>query len=122
MACDLALVERIRRIVGPRPDVTEKQKFGGIMFLYAGTVFAGVLEDELYVHVGEADHAAAITRPHARAFDFTGFPSTGFVFVAGAGATTVGDVKPWITQALAYVATLPVKERPQKSWRKPGRR
>ena len=25
-------------------------------------------------------------------------------------------------EALAHVATLPVKERPQKSWRKPGRR
>jgi hypothetical protein len=34
MAFDEALADRVRRVLGPRPDVTEKKMFGGIAFLH----------------------------------------------------------------------------------------
>lgn len=44
MAYDEALADRIRRVVGPRPDVLEKKMFGGVAFLLDGKMFVGVVK------------------------------------------------------------------------------
>lgn len=118
MAYDLALAERIRRIVGPRADVIEKHMFGGIAWLLDAKMFVGIVKDELMVRVGKDAHDDAIARPHARTMDFTGRPMLGYVFVAGPGVKTPKQIEVWVAQALAHVATLPAKK-PTKVKAKP---
>jgi TfoX/Sxy family transcriptional regulator of competence genes len=42
MPYDEALADRIRCVVGPRPDVTEKKMFGGLAVLCGGKMFCGI--------------------------------------------------------------------------------
>lgn len=60
MADDEALADRIRRAVGPRPDVTEKKMFGGLAFLLGGKMFCGIVKDDLMVRVGPDRYDAAL--------------------------------------------------------------
>lgn len=46
MAFDEALADRVRRVLGPRPEVTEKKMFGGIAFLLDGKMFCGVAKED----------------------------------------------------------------------------
>ncbi len=106
MAYDEALAERIRKAVGPRPDVTEKKMFGGVAFLLDGKMFCGVASSDLMVRVGPERYEAALAEPHVRPMDFTGRPMKGYVFVGADGLQTVKAVKKWVQQGEAFVATL----------------
>lgn len=122
MAYDEALADRVRRVVGPRQDVTERKMFGGIAFLLDGKMFCGVVRGELMVRVGPAGYDAALARRHVRPMDFTGRPMNGYVFVSAEGCKTDASVAPWAEASLSFVAPLPIKPpRPRKP-RPPARR
>jgi TfoX/Sxy family transcriptional regulator of competence genes len=106
MAYDETLADRIRRTIGPRPDVTEKKMFGGLAFLLGGKMFCGIVKDELMVRVGPERYAAALAEPHVRPMDFTGRPMKGYVYVAARGAKTEKGIRGWLEQGAAFVATL----------------
>src|SRR5262245_24310570 len=71
MAYDETLADRIRRAIGPRPDVSEKKMFGGVAFLLDGKMFCGITKDDLMVRVGPDHHGAALAEAHVRPMDFT---------------------------------------------------
>lgn len=119
MAYDEALADRIRRALGPRPDVTERKMFGGIAFLLDGKMFVGIAKDELMVRVGPDGHEAALAEAHVRPMDFTGRPMNGYVFVTAPGCRTAKAVARWVGRAAAFVATLPRTSRRSAA---PGRR
>jgi TfoX/Sxy family transcriptional regulator of competence genes len=77
MAYDEQLAERIRRAIGPRPDVTEKKMFGGVAFLQRGKMFCGLATEDLMVRIGPERCEAALTEAHVRPMDFTGRPMNG---------------------------------------------
>jgi TfoX/Sxy family transcriptional regulator of competence genes len=106
MAYDEALADRIRRVLGPRTDVTEKKMFGGLAFLLDGRMFCGIAKDELMVRVGPERHQAALAEAHVRPMDFTGRPMNGYVFVGPGGTRTEKALKRWVDQSAAFVATL----------------
>jgi TfoX/Sxy family transcriptional regulator of competence genes len=106
MAYDDTLADRVRKAVGPRPDVTEKTMFGGLAFLQAGKMFVGIVKDDLMVRVGPERYDAALAEAHVRPMDFTGRPMVGYVFVSPSGSRTQKAVKKWVDQAAAFVATL----------------
>ncbi|MCW2643668.1 MAG: hypothetical protein JWP76_5974 [Dactylosporangium sp.] len=108
MAYDDALAERIRDRARDAFGVSEKKMFGGLVFLLYGNMTVGVIGDDLMVRVGPDNTDAALTRPGARAFDFTGRAMRGWVFVAG---DELDDdvLDGWIDEANAFVATLPPK-------------
>lgn len=106
MAYDEKLADRVRRALGPRPDVTEKKMFGGVAFLLDGKMFCGVATEDLMVRVGPERHAAALAAAHVRPMDFTGRPMNGYVFVGPGGTRTVKAVQKWVDQGAAFVATL----------------
>lgn len=123
MAFDEALADRVRRALGPRPDVSEKKMFGGIAFLLDGKMFCGVAKDDLMVRVGPARHDEALARPHVRPMDFTGRPMKGFVFVSPAGSRTEKAIKLWVDWSTAFVATVKKKPpRPRRPRAAPVRR
>jgi len=108
MAYDEALAERIRNQLGEVATVTEKKMFGGLAFLDHGNMTVGVIGDDMIARIGPDNTDAALARPGARLFDFTGRPMKGWVVVAGEEL----DDEPlagWIAEARSYVATLPPK-------------
>ncbi len=117
MAYDLSLAERIRRVLGPRADVSERKMFGGVAFMLDGKMFCGLVGEDLMVRVGPELHAQALAEPHARPMDFTGRPMKGYVFVAPAGTRTEKALARWLDRALAFVAT--VERAPPKKRSRP---
>lgn len=122
MAYDEKLADRVRQAVGPRSDVTERTMFGGVAFLLDGKMFCGVATEDLMVRVGPAGYERALARPHARPMDFTGRPMIGYVFVAPGGLRTIAAVRRWTEEAIAFVATVPVKPARAKKPTKAGAR
>jgi TfoX/Sxy family transcriptional regulator of competence genes len=119
MSYDESLADRIRRALGPRPDVTEKKMFGGLAFLRDGKMCCGVVKDELMVRVGPARYEASLAKVHVRPMDFTGRPMNGYVFIEAPGCRTEKAVKAWIELGAELVATL--EQRPRGPARKPTR-
>ncbi len=117
MPYDEALADRIRRALGPRPDVTEKKMFGGLAFLRDGKMFCGIVKDELMVRVGPERYEPSLAKAHVRPMDFTGRPMNGYVFVGASGCRTEKAVKAWIDLGAAFVATLEGRPRPRGSRR-----
>jgi TfoX/Sxy family transcriptional regulator of competence genes len=106
MAYDEALADRIRRAVGPRPDVIEKKMFGGLAFLLGGKMFCGIVKKDLMVRIGPERYEAALAEAHVRPMDFTGRPMAGYVYVAASGAKTEKAIRRWVELAAAFVTTL----------------
>ena len=106
MAYDETLADRIRRVLGPRPHVTEKKMFGGVAFLLGGRMFCGIVKDDLMVRVGPGHYKAALAEAHVRPMDFTGRPMNGYVFVGPGGSRTEKALKKWVDQGVAFAATL----------------
>jgi TfoX/Sxy family transcriptional regulator of competence genes len=109
MAYDEALAERIRDLLAVNPDVTERKMFGGIGFMVAGNMCCGVLGDELVVRVGPEAGERALREPGVRAFDFTGRPAKGMLYVAPEVTGSEEGLAAWVEQALAHAMSLPPK-------------
>ena len=107
MAYDEKLADRVRRALGPQDDIEERRMFGGVAFLRAGRMFAGVTGDDLMVRVGPERYEESLGKPHVRPMDFTGRPMKGYVFVAPAGRRTDAALRAWVTLGAQFVATLP---------------
>lgn len=106
MAFDEALADRIRKVLGPRLELSEKKMFGGLAFLADGKMFCGLAKGELMLRVGPERYEEALAEPHARPMDFTGRPLKGYVYIAPAGIKTEKQLRRWVEQALAFVATV----------------
>src|SRR5262245_50331536 len=117
MAYDEKLANRVRRAVGPRPDVMEKKMFGGVAFLLDGKMFVGIVKDDLMVRVGRDRYEAALAEAYVRPMDFTGRPMNGYVFVGPGGSKTEAAVKKWVDRGAAFVATVDGHGKPGRTKR-----
>lgn len=109
MAYDQRIADDIRARIGPRPDLTEREMFGGIAFMIGGNMAVGVSGGELMVRVGKDAHDEAEARPGARIFDFSARPMRGWIAVAPEGFATDAALHRWVDQGVAYAASLPRK-------------
>jgi TfoX/Sxy family transcriptional regulator of competence genes len=109
MAYDEAVAERVRSALGNTPDVVERKMFGGIAFMLRGNMCCGVIGDRLMLRVGPKGYETALSRPHARAMDFTGKPMKGLVYVEPAGFASPRDLKKWIEKVMEFARSLPAK-------------
>ena len=109
MAYDEQLADRVRRVVGSRPGVTEKKMFGGLAFLLDRKMFCGIVKDDLMVRVGPERYKAALSETHVRPMDFTGRPMAGYVYVGPGGSKTVKAIEKWVERGAAFVITLAMK-------------
>jgi TfoX/Sxy family transcriptional regulator of competence genes len=115
MTYDEKLAGRVRRALARRKGLAEKKMFGGISFMVGGNMCCGVVNDDLVVRVGLEDYEKALAEPHARPMDFTGRPLKGFVFVGPDGYRTDKALSTWLKRAVDFAASLPVKERRERS-------
>jgi hypothetical protein len=105
------LAERIRGILGMRPDSNEIRMFGGICFTLNGNMMVGTMKGgELLARVGDDQEAEALAKPGARRMNFTGREMKGFIMVA-AGALDDEALREWISMAEAFVGAMPPKQK-----------
>ena len=109
MAYSTELADRIRGVIGNPPELVERQMFGGIGFMVQGNMAVGVIEDELMVRIDKAATDAALEKPGAHVFDFTGRPMKGWVMVGEPGITADDDLDMWVQQGVDYALSLPAK-------------
>jgi hypothetical protein len=114
MAYDTTLAARVRKVLGRRPGIAEKEMFGGLAFLLGGRMFCGIIGSDLVVRIGPEDHDTALARPHVRPMDFTGRPARGFVFVGPGGCRTEQALQEWVGRGREYAASLPARKRRKK--------
>jgi hypothetical protein len=107
MAYDEGLAQRIREQITDQTGVTEKKMFGGLSFLLNGNMACGVIKDELIVRVGP--QSDTVHQPHARPFDFTGRPMSGWVVVEPAGFESGHSLQQWLEQGIHFAQSLPAK-------------
>ena len=66
------------------------------LVLVDGNMAVGIIGEALIVRVGPDAYDAALTRPHARVFDFTGRPMKGWVMVDPAGLEDDAGFERWV--------------------------
>ncbi|MGI0020518.1 MAG: TfoX/Sxy family protein [Nitrososphaera sp.] len=106
MVYDERLVGRIRAMLAGRPDLREKNMFGGVSFLLNGKMCFGVIKDDLVVRVGPKIYEKALAMPHARPMDFTGKPMKGFVYVGSKGLSRNAALEKWLGMGMNYASSL----------------
>lgn len=106
---DDVLAGRIRRILGPGPEITERRMFGGLAFLVNGHMCCGINGEDLMLRVGADGQADALAQPGARPMDFTGRPLRGFIYVDETGYGTPDGLASWIDRAVRFAGSLPPK-------------
>ncbi len=109
MAFDEALADRVRDVLAPRADVSERKMFGGIAFMIAGNMAVGIVGDDLMVRLDPADAERALAEPHVRPMDFTGKPMKNMVFVGSAGTASDDDLAAWVDAGADFASSLPRK-------------
>jgi TfoX/Sxy family transcriptional regulator of competence genes len=108
MAYDEHLAARVRALLSDRADVSERKMFGGLTFMFGGNMCCGVNKDELIVRLDPEREDEALSRPHARAMDFTGRHMPGFITVQPEGLNGE-QLDRWVQDAVARAASLPRK-------------
>jgi hypothetical protein len=89
--------------------VTELTVFGGWGVTIHGNMAVGVMHNDLIVRVGPGNYDAALTRPAARPFDFTGRSMTGWVYISASAINNSRTLNRWIDRGSAYAQSLPRK-------------
>ena len=108
MAYDEQLATRVRALLADRADVSERKMFGGLTFMLGGNMCCGVNKDELIVRLDPEREDDVLSRPHARAMDFTGRHMPGFITIRPQGLDDAG-LDEWVREAVARAALLPAK-------------
>lgn len=109
MAYDEELAQRVRRLLAPVDNVYERKMFGGLAFMLNGNMCCCVEKDNLVVRTGPDAYDDALSRPHARVFDFTSRPIRGFVYVESEGLAGEMALRDWVNAAVTFAGSLPAK-------------
>src|SRR3989454_3173767 len=109
-----AQAARVRKELGGRSGIVEKQMFGGIAFLLGGKMVVGVHGEDLIVRVDPAQTASLLREPGAKPFDLSGSrgPPAGWLLVAPPGYPTAASLPMWVGGGVAYAPSFP-KEKPK---------
>lgn len=104
-----AVAQRIRRSLGARREIAEKEMFGGIAFLLHGNLCVGVHGDDLIVRVEPEATDALLRERGAKIFDLSGRPMKGWLVVTPEGFRTDSALQEWIDRGVTFTASLPKK-------------
>lgn len=110
MAYDESLADRVREILAPRADLTERKMFGGIAFMVAGNMAVGVLGEDLMVRLEPEEAERALAEPHTRPMDFTGRPMKNMIFIDPSGTADDESLAGWVDAGADFASSLPPKK------------
>ncbi len=110
MAYDEELAGRIRGLVGARPDVAEKQMFGGLAFLIGGNMaVAASGQGGVLVRVDPEESDELVATSSAELMEMRGRSMRGWLRVAPEDVETEAALAEWVGRGTAYAASLPAK-------------
>ena len=110
MGYDQALAGRIRDLIGPDPELTEKKMFGGLAFLIRG-----------HMAVTASRHGGVMVRADAQRSDelaattaaslavMRGREMPGWLIVGADDVATDDELSPWVELGIEYCRSLPPK-------------
>ena len=110
MAYDEVLAQRIRDLIGPDPELTEKKMFGGLAFLIRGHMAISASgQGGVLVHVDPERSAELVAATTAVVAVMQGREMPGWLRVAASELTTDDGLSPWVEIGIAHARSLPPK-------------
>jgi TfoX/Sxy family transcriptional regulator of competence genes len=110
MAYDQELAERIRRLIGSDPELTEKKMFGGLAFLIRGNMaIAASSEGGAMVRVDPAHSDTLVATTKATPMNMRGRDMPGWLRVSPGDLRTDDQLAHWVEIGTGYARSLPPK-------------
>jgi len=99
---------RVRRLLGSRPDIAEKEMMGGLSFLVKGRIACSVSgRGGMLIRVGAGAMDRLLKEPHVRPAAMGARTMTGFVRIDPEAYRTDAALRKWVRRGLDLVAALP---------------
>ncbi|WP_225724888.1 MULTISPECIES: TfoX/Sxy family protein [unclassified Nocardia] len=112
MAYDTELADRIRELIEPEPDLTEKKMFGGLAFLVGGNMaVAANRAGGLLVRVDPEESDELTARVHVETAVMGGRTMNGWLRVDAEVVGTEEALREWVDRGVDYARTLPPKKK-----------
>ena len=110
MAYDVDLAERVRKVIGDDPSLTEKKMFGGLAFLIGGNMAVGVSgQGGLLVRVDPQESDELVASTSAYPMEMRGRQMAGWLRVDSDDVEADGELASWVERGTAYARSLPAK-------------
>jgi TfoX N-terminal domain len=111
MAYDEVLAGRIRDLIGPDPELTEKKMFGGLAFLIRGHMAISASgQGGVLVHVDPERAGELIATTAATAAVMQGREMDGWLRVGPDNLATDAELSPWVEAGIGHARSLPPKK------------
>jgi hypothetical protein len=110
MAYDEDLAIRIRDLIGPDPELTEKKMFGGLAFLIRGHMAISASgQGGVLVHVDPGRSADLVATTSAAPAVMQGREMPGWLRVSPEDLASDDDLSRWVDIGIGYARSLPPK-------------
>lgn len=111
MAYDEVLAGRIRDLIGPDPELTEKKMFGGLAFLIRGHMAISASgQGGVLVHVAPDQSGELLATTPATVAVMQGREMPGWLRVAAGDVATDDQLSPWVEIGIGHARSLPPKQ------------
>jgi hypothetical protein len=111
MAYDEVLAERIRDLIGPDPELTEKKMFGGLAFLIRGHMAISASgQGGVLVHVPAERSDELVATTGASVAVMRGREMPGWLRVTADRVAADDDLAPWVEAGIEHARSLPPKQ------------
>ena len=118
MAYDEDLATRIRDLIGPDPDLTEKKMFGGLAFLIGGHMAISASgQGGVLVHVDPGRSGDLVATTRAATAVMKGRAMPGWLRVSPEDLASDDDLSRWVEIGIGHARSLPPKQ-PAKTTQK----
>ena len=119
MAYDEDLATRIRDLIGPDPELTEKKMFGGLAFLICGHMAISASgQGGVLVHVDPGRSADLMATSKATTAVMQGREMPGWLRVNPGDLASDDDLSPWVDIGIEHARSLPPKQPARKKPKK----
>jgi TfoX/Sxy family transcriptional regulator of competence genes len=110
MAYDEELADRIRELLGDRPELTEQKMFGGLAFLIGGNMaIAASGQGGILVRVDPEASDALVATTSAEPMEMRGRSMAGWLRVDTGNVADGAKLAEWVERGAGYAASLPPK-------------
>ena len=111
MAYDEDLAARIRDLIGPDPELTEKKMFGGLAFLIRGHMAISASgQGGVLVHADPGRSAGLAATTGATTAVMQGREMPGWLRVSQEDLTSDDDLSRWVDIGIEHARSLPPKQ------------
>ena len=115
MGYDEGLANRIRDLIGPDPELTEKKMFGGHAFLIRGHLAISASgQGGVFLHCDPARTDELVATTKATIAVMRGREMQGWLRVAAEHVATDEELSPWVEIGIEHARSLPPKKPPKK--------